>query len=94
MPKNSDTVQQPTPIRGKSNVKRVQVCSDRNKPNGQFLIPPELPAVLAFVEELPIRKVCGIGKVPFHGAGLGSFPKICQLAATSPFAVAFCRSHM
>ena len=44
----------------------MQVCSDRNKPDGQCLIPREVPAILAFVDELPIRKVCGIGKVPLR----------------------------
>lgn len=42
---------------------RPQICSDRNKPDGQWTIPPEVPAILNFVGELPIRKVSGIGKV-------------------------------
>lgn len=33
------------------------MCSDRNKPNGQYRIPPERLAVLDFLKDLPIRKV-------------------------------------
>jgi len=39
----------------------AKVASDINKPNGQKTIPPE--DVLAFLEELPIEKFYGIGKV-------------------------------
>ena len=41
----------------------MQVCADRNKPDGQFVLPATLDAVNHFVSELPIRKVPGIGKV-------------------------------
>ena len=41
----------------------LQVCADRNKPDGQFVLPAMLDAVNHFVLELPIRKVPGIGKV-------------------------------
>jgi DNA polymerase-4 len=37
------------------------VASDVNKPNGQKTVPPE--EVLTFLEELPIEKFYGIGKV-------------------------------
>lgn len=33
------------------------MCSDCNKPNGQYKIPPERQAVLDFLKDLPIRKV-------------------------------------
>lgn len=39
----------------------AKVASDINKPNGQKTIPPE--EVIAFLEELDIRKFYGIGKV-------------------------------
>jgi len=39
----------------------AKVASDINKPNGQKTIPPE--KVLSFLEELPIEKFYGIGKV-------------------------------
>ncbi|KAG7481442.1 hypothetical protein MATL_G00066550 [Megalops atlanticus] len=41
----------------------AKVCSDKNKPNGQYRIPAERQAVLDFIQDLPIRKVPGIGKV-------------------------------
>ena len=47
---------------GISNSKFVaKIASDINKPNGQKTIPPE--EVLSFLEELPIEKFFGIGKV-------------------------------
>ena len=47
---------------GISNSKFVaKIASDINKPNGQKTIPPE--DVLQFLEELPIEKFFGIGKV-------------------------------
>ncbi len=39
----------------------AKVASDINKPNGQKTIPPE--EVISFLEELPIEKFYGIGKV-------------------------------
>ncbi|CAM6092197.1 unnamed protein product [Calypogeia fissa] len=41
----------------------AKVCSDINKPNGQFVLGNERESVMAFVSSLPIRKVNGIGKV-------------------------------
>ncbi len=47
---------------GVSNSKFVsKIASDINKPNGQKTIPPE--EVVSFLEELPIEKFFGIGKV-------------------------------
>ncbi|NXE39913.1 POLK polymerase, partial [Ptilorrhoa leucosticta] len=45
------------------NTMLAKMCSDRNKPNGQYRIPPERQAVLDFLKDLPIRKVPGVGKV-------------------------------
>ncbi|NXW73865.1 POLK polymerase, partial [Hirundo rustica] len=45
------------------NTMLAKMCSDRNKPNGQYRIAPERLAVLEFLKDLPIRKVPGIGKV-------------------------------
>jgi DNA polymerase-4 len=39
----------------------AKVASDYNKPNGQKTVPPD--EVLTFLEELPIRKFYGVGKV-------------------------------
>lgn len=35
----------------------AKVCSDINKPNGQYVMPNERPAIMAFLSSLPIRKV-------------------------------------
>ncbi|XP_053557369.1 DNA polymerase kappa isoform X2 [Bombina bombina] len=45
------------------NMLLAKVCSDKNKPNGQYRIPHDRQAVMDFVKDLPIRKVPGIGKV-------------------------------
>ncbi|XP_066473385.1 DNA polymerase kappa [Tiliqua scincoides] len=45
------------------NTMLAKMCSDQNKPNGQYRIPPEREAVMNFIKNLPIRKVPGIGKV-------------------------------
>ncbi|KAJ8405662.1 hypothetical protein AAFF_G00316420 [Aldrovandia affinis] len=45
------------------NMMLAKVCSDKNKPNGQYRIPAERQAVMDFIQDLPIRKVQGIGKV-------------------------------
>ncbi|XP_016502234.1 DNA polymerase kappa isoform X1 [Nicotiana tabacum] len=41
----------------------AKVCSDINKPNGQFVLPNDRSAVMTFISSLPIRKIGGIGKV-------------------------------
>uniref|UniRef100_A0A3Q3N461 DNA polymerase kappa n=1 Tax=Labrus bergylta TaxID=56723 RepID=A0A3Q3N461_9LABR len=45
------------------NTMLAKVCSDKNKPNGQYRLPPTREAVMDFIQNLPVRKVCGIGKV-------------------------------
>uniref|UniRef100_A0A096MHJ4 DNA polymerase kappa n=1 Tax=Poecilia formosa TaxID=48698 RepID=A0A096MHJ4_POEFO len=45
------------------NMMLAKVCSDKNKPNGQYRLPPTREAVMDFIQKLPVRKVCGIGKV-------------------------------
>ncbi|KAI7985196.1 DNA polymerase kappa [Camellia lanceoleosa] len=42
------------------------VCSDINKPNGQFILPNDRMAVMTFISSLPMRKIGGIGKVTEH----------------------------
>ncbi|KAF8019917.1 hypothetical protein BT93_G0569 [Corymbia citriodora subsp. variegata] len=44
----------------------AKVCSDINKPNGQFVLPNDRLAVMTFISSLPIRKIGGIGKVTEH----------------------------
>ncbi|XP_024531805.1 DNA polymerase kappa [Selaginella moellendorffii] len=41
----------------------AKVCSDINKPNGQFVLESDREKIMEFVSKLPIRKVSGIGKV-------------------------------
>uniref|UniRef100_A0A286XZ67 DNA polymerase kappa n=1 Tax=Cavia porcellus TaxID=10141 RepID=A0A286XZ67_CAVPO len=45
------------------NTMLAKVCSDKNKPNGQYQILPSRQAVMEFIKDLPIRKISGIGKV-------------------------------
>ncbi|KAM8773930.1 DNA polymerase kappa isoform 1-T1 [Rhynchonycteris naso] len=45
------------------NTMLAKVCSDKNKPNGQYQILPNRQAVMDFIKDLPTRKVSGIGKV-------------------------------
>ena len=39
----------------------AKICSDENKPDGQFVITPD--EVDAFVVKLPVKKISGVGKV-------------------------------
>jgi len=41
----------------------AKVCSDMNKPNGQYQLSPNPSDILDFISTLPIRKVGGIGNV-------------------------------
>jgi DNA polymerase kappa len=41
----------------------AKICSDKNKPNGQYVLESTKSAVEAFVQELPVRKVPGVGRV-------------------------------
>lgn len=45
------------------NAKIAKICSNRNKPNGQFRVPNERTAVTSFMNALPVRKVNGVGRV-------------------------------
>lgn len=40
----------------------AKVCSDFNKPNGQYILDTNRDAVLKFLNVLPVRKMYGIGK--------------------------------
>lgn len=39
------------------NMMLSKVCSDKNKPNGQYRLPSTRDAVMEFVQDLPVRKV-------------------------------------
>ncbi len=46
-----------------ANARIAKICSNKNKPNGQFLVPSDRASILAFMRHLPTRKVNGIGRV-------------------------------
>ncbi|RLN71604.1 hypothetical protein BBJ28_00007491 [Nothophytophthora sp. Chile5] len=41
----------------------AKICSDMNKPNGQYALPFTRERVVGFIRELPVRKIGGIGQV-------------------------------
>lgn len=41
----------------------AKISSDRNKPNGQFLVKPDRNFIIDFMQGLPCRKIPGIGRV-------------------------------
>ncbi|KAI9708807.1 MAG: hypothetical protein M1820_003762 [Bogoriella megaspora] len=46
-----------------ANATIAKICSNRNKPNGQFRVPNDRTAIMEFMRQLPTRKVNGIGRV-------------------------------
>ncbi|PAV92089.1 hypothetical protein WR25_15991 [Diploscapter pachys] len=46
-----------------ANFKLAKICSDMNKPNGQFELANDREIILEFLQNLSIRKVSGIGAV-------------------------------
>ncbi|KAK0922639.1 hypothetical protein LTR91_004345 [Friedmanniomyces endolithicus] len=46
-----------------ANARIAKICSNKNKPNGQFLVPSDRASILAFMRDLQTRKVNGIGRV-------------------------------
>jgi DNA polymerase kappa len=46
-----------------ANAKLAKICSNKNKPNGQFTLPRDRNSIMAFMRDLPTRKVNGIGRV-------------------------------
>lgn len=46
-----------------ANAKLAKICSNFNKPNGQHVLPNDRNAIMAFMRDLPTRKVNGIGRV-------------------------------
>lgn len=45
------------------NMMLSKICSDLNKPNGQYYLKPDFELIKTFMKELPIRKVFGVGRV-------------------------------
>lgn len=46
-----------------ANAKIAKIASNRNKPNGQFQVANDRATILAFMRDLPTRKVNGVGRV-------------------------------
>ena len=46
-----------------ANAKLAKICSNFNKPNGQYLLPSDRNSIMKFMRDLPTRKVTGIGRV-------------------------------
>ena len=46
-----------------ANAKLAKICSNKNKPNGQFRLPSDRSTILAFMRDLSTRKVNGVGRV-------------------------------
>ncbi|KAI0473572.1 hypothetical protein GGR56DRAFT_666714 [Xylariaceae sp. FL0804] len=46
-----------------ANAKLAKICSNMNKPNGQYTLPNDRVAIMNFMQQLPTRKVNGIGRV-------------------------------
>jgi DNA polymerase kappa len=46
-----------------ANAKLAKICSNMNKPNGQFVLPSDRDSIMTFMRDLPTRKVNGIGRV-------------------------------
>lgn len=45
------------------NAKIAKICSNYNKPNGQFRVQNDRVVVMSFIRDLPVRKVNGVGRV-------------------------------
>ncbi len=46
-----------------ANAKLAKICSNQNKPNGQFYLPRDRQSIMDFMKTMPTRKVNGIGRV-------------------------------
>lgn len=56
-----------------------RICSDKNKPNGQFELERERSAIIKFMRNLPVRKIPGFGRVTERCLeGLGVEVGICR----------------
>lgn len=64
-----------------SNKFLAKVCSDINKPNGQFFLEKNSESVKEFLKKLPVRKINGIGSVTaklLNGVGIITADEILQ----------------
>ncbi|KAJ4468119.1 DNA/RNA polymerase [Lentinula aciculospora] len=56
-------VQEETKLTVSAGIAPNRICSDKNKPNGQFHLPPDSQVIKDFMIELSVRKIPGIGRV-------------------------------
>lgn len=77
----------------------AKVCSDMNKPNGQFALPADPAAIAAFLDDLSVRKLPGIGKVNaarnsrLHSSASGNAEfRICDPKSLQSLRIALARS--
>ncbi len=45
-----------------ANMRLAKICSNMNKPNGQYCLPNDRTIIMEFMKDLPCRKVNGIGR--------------------------------
>ncbi|CAD5221837.1 unnamed protein product [Bursaphelenchus xylophilus] len=70
------------------NYKLAKICSDLNKPNGQYLMESRAEVVEAFVNKLGVRKVPGIGPTTEYllkGLGINVCKDLCDRSEIIPF---------
>ncbi|TWU75508.1 hypothetical protein ED733_005608 [Metarhizium rileyi] len=46
-----------------ANTKLAKICSNMNKPDGQYVLPSDRTSIMTFMRDLPTRKVNGVGRV-------------------------------
>ncbi|KAL1956087.1 hypothetical protein VTO42DRAFT_7682 [Malbranchea cinnamomea] len=46
-----------------ANARIAKICSNWNKPNGQYFVPNDRSSIMSFMASIPVRKVNGIGRV-------------------------------
>ena len=46
-----------------ANARIAKICSNWNKPNGQYFVPNDRAAILSFMNTIPVRKINSVGRV-------------------------------
>ena len=46
-----------------ANTRLAKICSNMNKPNGQFRVANDRESIMVFMQSLPVRKINGVGRV-------------------------------
>lgn len=58
-----ETTQLTCSIGAAPNRQLAKLCSNINKPDGQFYLEPDANVIMAFIEKQPTRRISGVGKV-------------------------------